>query len=732
MAELDEQLVETGEPSPEPERARPERSRLGPYGLVALVCTFDLWVLRAQRIPTPNLNDGSVHAAMARWAERRISSGHLPLDGWFPYLQLGSSQFHHYQSFPHIMTGLLGVPFGTDRVFYWVLYLLLALWPVSVYLGARMLGWGRWTSALAAAVSPLVVSQPSLGYEWNSYVWQGSGVWAQLWGMWFLPLAVGSTARAIQGRGSVVLAAVFVSLTVVSHFQQGYLALLMVVVFAFLAFRNLPGRLLRGAAVFVGGLSLSAWLLVLLVTDERWSPVNEFTAHTFYADSFGARKILGWLFTGQIFDNGRFPVISLLVAVGALVCLVLARRDERARAVLALFVVSLLLFFGRPTLGPVLKLLPGTEDMFLRRYIMGVHLAGIFMAGVGLSWMGRVALGAARRFVPRLRPAAALAVLVGALVGLLAPAWVERVDYEALGATWMARQRQVDTTDGTALQVLVRKAEDLGGGRIYAGLRSNWGADYRIGFVPVYAWLLDHDADGVGFTLRTKSLTANVEPYFSETNPQDYPLFGIRYILMPRDRQPPIADAKLIGRSGRHTLWRVPMPGLVRVVDTVGPPIVADRTNLGAKTSSFLRSMLLSEGLYPTIAFGGLPAAPPTAPSQRPHDHPPGRVLRETDDLPDGSVSATVQANRPSVALLAGSFDPRWTVKVDGRAVRAQMIAPSLVGAPLTPGRHAVAFQYRPYPRYWELLLLGGLTLAALIMVPRLCRRRREAPAPRA
>src|SRR5438034_1019451 len=89
---------------------------------------------------------------------------------------------------PHILTGLLGVPFGTDRVFSWVLYLFLALWPVSVYLGARMIGWGGWPSALAAAVSPLVVSQPSLGYEWNSYVWQGSGVWAQLWGMWFLPL----------------------------------------------------------------------------------------------------------------------------------------------------------------------------------------------------------------------------------------------------------------------------------------------------------------------------------------------------------------------------------------------------------------------------------------------------------------------------------------------------------------------------------------------------------------
>jgi hypothetical protein len=547
--------------------------------------------------------------------------------------------------------------------------------------------------------------------------------------MWFLPLAVGSTSRAIRGRGSVALAAGMVSLTVVSHFQTGYLALLMVVVLTFVSMRGLGRRILRGGVVFGGALLLSAWLLVPLITDERWSPVNEFTAHTFYADSFGARKVLGWLFTGQIFDSGRFPVISLLVAVGAVVCLVRARHDERARSVLALFVVSLLLFFGRPTLGPLLNLLPGTKDMFLRRYIMGVHLAGILMAGVGLAWMGRVALTAGWRFVPRLRPAAAVAVLVAALVGILAPAWIERADYEALGAGWMAQQRRLDATDGAALEALVRRAQELGGGRIYAGLRSNWGADYKIGFVPVYAWLLDHDADAVGFTLRTKSLSADVEPYFADTNPGDYALFGIRYLSLPADRSPPVV-ATMIERRGRHTLWRVPVPGLVRVVDTVGPPIVADRTNLGAETAPFLRSALLAEGLYPTVAFGGAPAAPPTASSQRPHDLPPGRTLHEADRLPDGAATATVRADRPSVALLAASFDPRWTARVDGRPVRTQMIAPSLVGAPLTPGRHTVAFAYRPYPRYWALLLIGALALAGLITVPRVRRRRAAARLP--
>jgi len=422
----------------------------------------------------------------------------------------------------------------------------------------------------------------------------------------------------------------------------------------------------------------------------------------------------------------------MLVAVGAGVCIGRFRRDERARALLGLLALSLLLFFGRPTLGPVLRLLPGTEDMFLRRFVLGVHLAGILMAGVGLAWLGRVALGAGRRFVPRLRPAPALAVLVVVLVGVLVPAWVERADYEAVGAAWMAQQRRADATDGADLQALVQRAEDLGGGRIYAGLRSNWGGSYRIGFVPVYAWLLDHDADAVGFTLRTKSLSADVEPYFSDTNPSNYRLFGIRYLIVPDDRTPPV-EAKLIERRGRHTLWRVQTSGYLRVVDTVGPPIVADRTNLGARTWPFLRSSLLVQDLYPTVAFGSAQAARPTASAADPPPGPAGSVVHERDALPEGVVTATVEADRRSVALLSASFDPRWTATVDGAEVPSQMVAPSLVGVPVGSGRHAVALRYRPYPLYGILLAVGALTLAGLLILPRrLSRRmsRRAASAP--
>ena len=70
---------------------------------------------------------------------------------------------------------------------------MLALWPISVFLGARLLSLERWPAAAAALVSPLIVSVTGYGFEHGSYIWAGLGVFTQLWGMWLLPLAWGFT-----------------------------------------------------------------------------------------------------------------------------------------------------------------------------------------------------------------------------------------------------------------------------------------------------------------------------------------------------------------------------------------------------------------------------------------------------------------------------------------------------------------------------------------------------------
>ena len=103
--------------------------RWAPTGLVATAVIFNLVVLRAETAQVPNLNDGALHMSMMRVALHDIGQGRLPLGAWFPYLSLGSAQFLHYQSFPHVVGALVATIFGTANVYYWSLYLLLALWP---------------------------------------------------------------------------------------------------------------------------------------------------------------------------------------------------------------------------------------------------------------------------------------------------------------------------------------------------------------------------------------------------------------------------------------------------------------------------------------------------------------------------------------------------------------------------------------------------------------------------
>ena len=701
------------EPSPVPVEAPPR----WPLVVVGAVVLFNLVVLHAEARAVQNLNDSSVHRSMIAWAEDRIGEGHLPLDGWYPDLALGSSRFHHYQSLPHVLGGVLALAIGSEHALSWTLYLGLALWPVAVYAGGRLLGWERWVCAIAAAASPLIVSEPTLGYEWGSYAWRGYGTWTQLWGMWLLPFAWGLSWQAVAKGRRYWLAALVLALTIACHLLTGYLALLSLGVFALVKWRELLPRIGRAALVGLGSLLVAAWVVVPLVADRVWNVNDEFSRGKFYSDSFGAGKIMGWFASGELFDRGRPPMVTILVAAGLLVALWRYRREERSRVLLFLFLLSLVLFFGRPTLGPVLRILPGSGDLFLRRFVFGVHLAGLYLCGLAAVAAGRFARTQLRRFRPlRERPLAIPVLGVAVALAFLAPGLVERASWARQGAVWIGEQAAADASEGAMVTDLIDIARERGPGRFYSGMRSNWGPTYEIGQVPMYVSLLNHGVEGVGFVRPTWSLTAPIEYRFTDTNPAHYDLFDVRYAILDRERPPP-AEAQKVAQRGRHVLWEMPNSSYVDLVDVL-PPIAANRTNLGIRVADWWQSDLPGEGGHPGIAFEGHPAPEPTVSGDDLPTTPAGRVIGEDVDLRDGRATATIVAERPAMVMLKASFDPRWQVTVDGVPVEPQMIAPSFVGGEVPRGRHTVRFVYEPFPRYDAMLLIGLLTLIGLAFAP--------------
>jgi hypothetical protein len=710
---------ETPERTERTERIERVPASVWPLVVVGVAVLFNLWVLRAETIPVRYPNDAAVHRSMVQWAADRIEEGHLPFDGWYPDLALGSSRFHHYQSLPHVLTGAVATLIGSERAVAWSLYLLLSFWPFAVYLGGRLLGWDRWPCALAGLASPLIVSQPGLGYEYGSYIWRGYGTWTQLWGAWLLPLAWGFSWRAVDERRTYWAAALVLALTVAVHLITGYLALLSLGVFVLVRPKDVLRRLGRAALIGFGSLLIAAWVVWPLLADRMWTVQDEFSRGKPFYDSFGASQVMRWLVSGEIFDRWRFPVLTILFAVGLVVGIWRFRREPRARALLGLALLSLLLFFGRSSLGPVVKLLPGMGDVFMRRFVFGVHLAGLYLIGLGTLRVLQLVHAVADRI--RRRPIAVpvLAAAAGLLtIGALAPAWIERSRFAGLSGTWIHEQQDWDRTDGADAAALIAKAQRMGPGRFYAGMRSNWGPAYKVGQVPMYAVLLSESVEGVGFTRPTWSLSSPIEFRFSDVNPTDYDLFEVRYVIMPDGRTPP-GEATRVATRGRHVLWEMPTGGYVEVVDVL-PPIVADRTNLGIQVSDWLHSPDVAEGRHPAIAFEGQPAAPTTVAKGS-----PGHVFYQSTDLREGRSVARVRMRRTAAVLLKTSFDPRWQVTIDGRAAEPWMIAPSYVGVVVTPGTHRIVFQYEPFPRYDVMFLIGALTLAAFVVVPRVLRRRR-------
>ena len=167
----------------------------------------------------------------------------------------------------------------------------------------------------------------------------------------------------------------------------------------------------------------------------------------------------------------------MLVGIGALVCLWRSRRDETARVALGLMVLSLALYSGRRVVGPVLDRLPGGSDLLLHRYIIGVHFAGMLLAGIGAVWAFRTVVSGGAVRAPDPGPDAdrgrdrVRARRRRDVAGARRPRPLRQQRHGRTSTGQVA----ADQTDGAAVNSLIDIAKQRGGGRVYAGLPNNWG-----------------------------------------------------------------------------------------------------------------------------------------------------------------------------------------------------------------------------------------------------------------
>ncbi len=680
--------------------------------LVAAVA-FNLVVLHLElSLDAPDLNDNVLHYALIERTVEAVERGEDVTDHWVPYIAQGYPLFHHYQHLPHVATALLYkllgeiVPLRT--LFLGVGYLLLCTFPLSIYWTGRRLGF----SALP---------------------------YTQLWGMWLLgPAVAGLYLTLRHGRayaGTVALLAA----TLLSHTVLGYVALVSGGLFVLLAGRtDLVVRIGRLALVLFLVSVVASYFLVPFFLDRPYMNRSVWEELGKY-DAYGWAWTLKALLRGELLDAGRFPALTLLGGLGLLVCLVRGREDERYRLLPAFFGLWLLLYFGRPTWGGLLGLLPLSGDLHFHRLIAPVHLGAIGLAGAGLAWLWEKAIalgGASAEWGDALRSESRLGTLKRALqrwgaitvVGLLMPvllipAYRERVEYMATNNDWKRHALAALEADAGEFSALLADLRTRPPARVYAGRSVNWGKDYRFGYVPVYALLVTNQIDSPGYLYHALSLNADIEGYLNPSRPETFNLFNLRYVVAPAEwPAPPLARS--LASYGRHRLYEMETSGYFDLVDS-DAVLYGVRAGWFDAVRTWLHSDMVASKQHPLIVFGSKPESDSAmdmdvmpfstvAELRYAAREPCGRMLSEK--VAGNSYAVAFEAVRSCWLLFKATYHPGWRAMLDGQPVPARMLAPSFVGLKVEPGRHSAELTYQTKPiRAW--LRFAGLVTLLLIVV---------------
>jgi hypothetical protein len=675
--------------------------------LVAVPTVFTaVGLLSELTIPVPSVNDDMVHYLYIQRASDALTNGEFLFDHWLPQAETGFPVFFYYQHLPALfVVGLQRLSFGTldlYTTFNLVRYALLVGFPLTVFVSMRMMRFSVAAAAIAAAASTLLSGDWRYGFEYESYIWRGFGMYTQLWAMHLSFLTVAATYRAIHDGKRLWLATLLLGILVLTHLLYAYMTLMAIVLMALWGLNraNFIARVVRVAIIGAFAAAISEYMWLPLLTQSAFSNVTPYLQPEKY-DSYGAGPILTWLFNGDLLDHGRVPVLTVLLGAGVLAAIL--SRSRAALLSLGLLAMWLVAYFGRPTLGVLTNLFPLHDQMLFHRFAGGVSLAAIVLIGVG----GAVIWQLFKPRVSTLRLGAAVVVLLI----ILAPAVSERMAFYSDNTQWQQRTMDALQSDPDA-NAIVKTLQTLPPGRIYAGLASDYGKEMKIGDLPFDDLLPFYGMEF--FTASTSSsLNADYIWDFNIRNQGDFDLFNVRYMIAPTGMA--VADFLTpIQRTARYTLYQAPTTGYAEYVAITSRQAVATQAALFSlnlaweQTHSLPGQRLFVRYDYPATVTGFDPASTAAC---------PGGGQTDYEWFQADAIHLVVECPADSTLVIKTTYHPGWQVSVDGVLVADFMVSPSYIGISLPAGKHTVDAVYRAHPIKAPLVVLGAMAALFLVMI---------------
>ena len=759
-------------------------------GLLLFAVGFNLWLYRLEPTAKVDPNDNTFQFALVYrtnqiwdFADKKCMGITKPLcvtgylvDHWVPNWNEGFNLPNYYSHIPQIVIvgswRMFRSFIGLFQYYHLIIYLLLSLFPLSVFLALRVTGLSWMTAGFGSLLASQISTDGLYGLDPPSFLWRGYGLSSQLFAMIFVPLAIAYAWRFFQTSGDaavknirrsryiLLFAIAFLVLTTAGHLGIGMMTFMSLVPLAIteplialirqkwsrdmvslLKTNSVKLVVLAGISIFL----LSYWIIPALLGDKFhafsfWDPVWKF-------NSYGARETIGRLFNGDLFDFGRLPVYTGLVLVGFFVSLFGIERT----AFSMLLIFWFLLYFGRTTWGGLIDLIPAMKEFHLSRYIVSVHLAGLFLAPIGLNWIVSNTTIYASRFkrIPKIlvKGLTALIVLV-----LLFPIYKQTVRYNDLNNFLIKRANTNYNTQSPDMNTLVTTLQNLPPGRVFAGRGGGWGKEFRIAETNMTMYLSNFALPTVLWLPETWSPNGDTEQYFREDKLADYDLFNMRYVATPANF--PEANIqpfwKLLKENPSWKLYTVATSGYF----TAGfrPGVVSsDKYNRTNVVRLWIQSDDPKNGLYPELTFDtknfpknvGLPnfkmldEVTYLVPGGQTHnlwtDIPRYISPLGTVQHPDDFIRITSQSSeadmifKAHVEVTAGcteclvvlkqTYHPNWRILVDGKRIAPIITFPFYIGIPVAEGTHTIIASYEPSGLKIFLLVVSEIALIGGIII---------------
>ena len=750
--------------------------------LILLLSTgFSLWLYRNEPTSQIDPNDNAFQYALIDrtntiWdyatttcQDNTLCHVSYLIDHWVPNWAEGYNLPNYYSHVPQILivgsyrlfTTLHVIPTTVSLFQYYhsIIYLLLASLPLVMFFTFRLLHCSWMTAGFASFFALLISTDGLYGIDQTSFLWRGWGLSSQLFALIWFPLAI---AAAIQytifsehKKRNLLLSIGFLTATTAGHLGIGMMAWMAVaviacspVVFAFFDKKSVKELIQQALLstkqtcmlIIPTFILLSYWIIPVFTggnyhNTSVWDPVWKF-------NSFGIIEVITKFVGGELFDFGRLPIMTALILIGLFVTFITDETKKHIQPLGILFFFFLVLFFGRTTWGGLIDLIPGMSDFHGHRFIVGLHLTGLFLAPIGTLWL----VDTLSNILSKLLHTKNYLLYINSylFIGLLAYFLLTPhiISYAKHNDTLIASGNSAyekAKSDMDLLMTTLTELQATASGRIYA-LRGSEGSNFQIASSPYYMQLSTYGFPTVLWLPETWSPNSDTEQFFIEENPVHYDVYNIRYVVTPLEKKPQIFW-KQLQTTNHWTLYEVATNGYIGI--GYSPSVVASqKTDFINLVHLWIQSSAPKDAVFPELqitkkintttlphfsmvdpvtyqtpdaTLHRLFAEPPIyVDTTKKINKPPMSVLSQTH-IQDMVFTSTVEITAPCptcVVILKQTYHPNWRVTVNGNEAKLIEVFPSYLAVRVEQqGTYTIEFTYKPSSTKILLFISGFIIL---------------------